>query len=225
MSVFPSRREHSNRCLLSPDFCRGETISCKIGVKAGTEFPLSSARRPMPKTGGTRDAQQPLTICSCVQDFANTHLLGAFGLQAPASTPALSASAGADAPSNARSRPRRPPALQRVQSTLSGSPNPSSNGSPASSSSRKFLDSDAASPMDKKIKKEFKKSMSSRKCDAKERSPKEAKDVESPVDKDVLRDVEGILKSLQGRKAKDGICWKSIGESFRNSSIRRHANQ
>ena len=81
--------------------------------------------------------------------------------------------------------------------------------------------------MDKRIKKELKKSLSSRKCDAKERSPKQAKaqNAESPVDKEVLRDVKDILKSLQARKAKNGICWKSIGDSFRSSSIRRHPNE
>lgn len=81
--------------------------------------------------------------------------------------------------------------------------------------------------MERKSKKELKKSMSSRKADAKA-SPKDHKDVESPIDKEVRRDVKDIYKRIQeaqGRKAKEGICWKSIGDNFRSSRIRRHANE
>jgi len=100
-----------------------------------------------------------------------------------------------------------------------------------------FASSPLASPLatpSGKMRKDLKRSGSSRKIVAKERSPSSKEksgshlDVESPMDKDVRRDVRDIMKKIhdaQGRTAKEGICWKSVGDEFRSKSIRRPAMQ
>jgi len=185
---------------------------------------------------GRRGSAGPRTLCSIMQDFTNTHVLGALGVHVtgPSSAPSrnLSASSGDNdgSPGGVRSRPR-PPALQRIQSLSNGSL--SSPVSSVGSSDGSPLASPLATPSGK-MRKDLKRSGSSRKIVAKERSPSSKEksgshlDVESPMDKDVRRDVRDIMKKIhdaQGRTAKEGICWKSVGDDFRSKSIRRPAMQ